>query len=320
MSVRAGTTFTGLSDTPLDLVASVPELAKLADVETRIVCNKDSADLVPADWATLAAAIHAAFAEGFAGVVVAHGTDTMAYGASFVAFMLGALPGPVVFTGAQRPLSEVRSDARSNLIDAVLVATLAVPEVCIAFDSQVYRAVRTTKADAWGYQAFDSPSAPPLVKLGLDVSIGSVRTASALSALDVRYDPAVLSIRVFPGLSPELVRGGLRSGAHGIVLATYGTGTLPSREGSLLPVLREANEMGVPVLVVSQCPKGLVDLSRYEAGVLASNLGAIGGRDMTIEAAIAKMMIACARYEDSAARRAYLESPVLGEMGSSPQC
>jgi L-asparaginase len=179
---------------------------------------------------------------------------------------------------------------------------------------QVYRAVRTTKLDAWGYQAFDSPSAPPLVRLGLDVSIGDVRGAGALGPLSLLYDPAVLFVRVFPGLDPNLVSGALRSGAHGLVLGTYGTGTLPSRAGSLLPVLREAREAGIPVLVVSQCPKGHVDLSRYEAGVLASNLGAIGGRDMTIEAAIAKLMIACARYPDLAERRAYLERSVLGEL------
>jgi L-asparaginase len=314
MSVRDGSTFTSFGGEPVNLVEAVPELATIAQVDARTVMHVDSADLLPSDWLALGDAIHQAFQEGYEGIVVAHGTDTMAYGASFVAFLLGPLPGPVVFTGAQRPLSEARSDARSNLVDAVLVATLAVPEVCIAFGSQVFRAVRATKLDAWGYQAFDSPSAPPLVRLGLDVSIGAVRTPAALMPLDRRYDPSVLFVRVFPGLDSNLVSGALRSGAHGLVLGTYGTGTLPSRTGSLLPALREAKEQGVPVLVVSQCPKGLVDLSRYEAGVLAANLGAIGGRDMTIEAGIAKMMIACARFQDAAKRRDYLERSVLGEL------
>jgi L-asparaginase len=314
MSVRDGSRFTSFSGEPVNLVQEVPELAKIAEIDARTVLHLDSADMLPSDWVTLSAAIHEAFNQGYDGIVVAHGTDTMAYGASFVALLLGPLPGPVVFTGAQRPLSEARSDARANLVDAVLVATLAVPEVCIAFGSQVFRAVRSTKLDAWGYQAFDSPSAPPLVRLGLDVSIGRVRAPSVLSPLDLRYDPSVLFVRVFPGLDSNLVSGALRSGAHGLVLGTYGTGTLPSRTGSLLPVLREAKELGVPVLVVSQCPKGLVDLSRYEAGVLAANLGAIGGRDMTMEAAIAKMMIACARFEDPATRRRYLEQSALGEL------
>jgi L-asparaginase len=312
MSVRAGTNFTDLSGA-LDLVALIPELASLAELETRALFHHDSADLGPRDWVILAEAIHAAFTDGVQGVVVAHGTDTMAYGASFVSFLLGPLPGPVVFTGAQRPLREVRSDARSNLIDAVLVATMAVPEVVIAFDSNVYRAVRTTKLDAWGYQAFDSPSAPPLVRLGLDVSIGAVRAPATLAPLDTRFEPKVLFMRVFPGLDPELVSGAMRLGARGLVLATYGTGTLPSRDGSLLPALREARERGVPVLVVSQCPKGHIDLSRYEGGVLASGLGAIGGRDMTIEAGLAKMMIGCARYSDEESVRHYLQESVLGE-------
>jgi L-asparaginase len=315
MRVEAASGAVGLGGGPRDLVLEVPELGKIADIETRSVFHRDSADLRPEDWVVLADAVHQAFDDGADGIVVAHGTDTMAYGATFVSFLLGPLPGPVVFTGAQRPLSEVRSDARTNLIDATIAATLDVPEVCIAFDSKVLRAVRTTKLDAWAFDAFASPTLPPLVRLGLDVAVGGhVRKPSALGPLDRRFEPKVLFVRVFPGLDPAMITGALQVGARGLVLSTYGTGTLPSREGSLLPAVQEARERDVPVLVISQCPSGFVDLSRYEAGTKAAQLGAIGGRELSVEAAIAKMMVALGRFNGADERRAYLEANVLGEV------
>lgn len=298
-----------------DLLAELPMLARVADIETRVLMQLDSSDMQPSDWVTIAREVHAALSSGdFQGVVIVHGTDTMAYSASALALMLGPLPGPVVFTGSQRPLVEVRTDARENLIDACLVATLPVPEVSIVFASRALRGVRSTKRDAWAFDAFESPGCPPLVQLGLEVSVlPHVREPGALAPFDDRLDPRVLAIRVFPGIHPGLIKGAVHAGVRGLVLSTYGTGNLPHLSGSLIPALEEARDRGVPVLVVSQCLRGYVDMGRYAGGAAAEAAGAISGGEMTIEAALAKVMIALGRYDDPERVRAFLRADVAGE-------
>ncbi|HEY8074533.1 MAG TPA: asparaginase [Labilithrix sp.] len=299
--------------TSRDLLAEVPTLGRIADFETRLLFQMDSANMQPADWVTLAREVHGALAE-YDGVVVVHGTDTMAYSASALAMLLGPVPKPVVLTGAQRPLSEVRTDARENLTDAALVATLAVPEVAIVMGSRALRGARATKRDAWGLDAFDSPNCPPLVELGVGVEIAShVRAPTPLADFDARLEPRVLAVRVFPGLDPELVRGAIRAGVRGLVLEAYGTGNLPLLAGSLIPALDEARARDVPVLVVSQCFRGHVDLGQYEGGAEAEAAGAMGGGDMTVEAALAKMMVGLARFGAGQQLRAWLAASVVGE-------
>jgi L-asparaginase len=302
-----------------DLLNELPSLARAADVSTRILFDLDSGDMQPAHWVELGRAVHGALAEeGFDGVVVVHGTDTMAYGASAVALMLGPLPRPVVFTGAQRPLVEVRTDARANLVDAVHAATLAVPEVCVAFASRVLRGARTIKRDAWALSAFDSPNCSPLVELGVDVEVAShVRTPAALGPFDPRIEPHVLAVRIFPGLDPALLRGALRTGVRGLVIEAYGTGNVPHLSGSIIPALEEARDRGIPVLVVSQCPRGFVDMQRYGGGSAASAAGAISGGDMTVEAAIAKLMIGLGRHGSGVELRAWLERDLVGEVSAA---
>ncbi|MEO8801477.1 MAG: asparaginase [Polyangiaceae bacterium] len=305
-----------VKDEARDFIAEVPALARIADIETKALFRLDSADMQPEHWLILAREIHAALAQKkYDGIVVAHGTDTMAYTASALAFLLGPVPKPVILTGAQKPLAEARTDARENLINATLAATLAVPEVAVAFATHVLRGVRTTKHSAWALDAFDSPNAPPLVELGLGVSIGAhVRKPGKLGKLDDRIDKRVLAVRVFPGLDPALVEGAIRVGVKGLVLQAYGTGTLPHLSGSLIPALDVARANGVPVLVTSQCRSGFVELERYEGGVAARKAGAIPGGDMTVEAALAKMMIGLGRYGGGKKLRAYLESDVAGEV------
>jgi L-asparaginase len=298
-----------------DLLAELPILARVADVSTRVLFDLDSGDMQPAHWVEIARAVHAASSDDSCdGIVVVHGTDTMAYAASAVALMLGKLPKPVVFTGAQRPLTEPRTDARANLVDAVLAATLPIAEVSVVFASRVLRGVRSLKLDARGLAAFDSPRCPPLAELGVDVEIGGhVRGAGSLAPLDPRIEPSVLAVRVFPGLNPKLVQGAVRAGVRGLVLEAYGTGNLPHLSGSLIPALDEARARGVAVVIVSQCPRGAVDMRRYAGGAAAAAAGAISGGDMTVEAAIAKTMIALARYDDHGQLRAWLETDVVGE-------
>lgn len=293
-----------------DMVAEVPTLARVAELETRRLFQMDSADMQPSDWVTLAREVHRELPR-YDGIVVVHGTDTMAYTASALALMLGPLPKPVVFTGSQKPLVDARTDARQNLVDAALVATLAVPEVSIVFHSRALRGARATKKDAWGFGAFDSPQLAPLVELGLDVEVAShVRAPVELGAFDDRLEPRVLAVRVFPGLDPLLVRGAIRSGVKGLVLEGYGTGNVPR---ALLPALEEAKAHDVPVVVVSQCWRGFVDLGRYEGGAMADDAGAISAGDMTVEAALAKLMVGLARHGTGDALREYFASSAVGE-------
>lgn len=296
-----------------DLLAEVPSLGRIADFETRLLFHMDSANMQPPDWLTLAREVHASLPL-YDGIVVVHGTDTMAYSASALAMLLGPLPKPVVLTGSQKPLAEVRTDARQNLIDAALVATLPVPEVSITSGAQALRGARATKRDAWGFRAFDSPNCAPLVELGIGVEVSPhVRKAAELAPFDGRLEPHVLALRVFPGLDPELVRAAVRAGVRGLVLEAYGTGNLPNLGGSLIPALEEARERDVPVMVVSQCLRSYVELGKYGGGVAAEQAGAISGGDMTVEAALAKMMVGLARYGTGDALRAYLTADVVGE-------
>lgn len=276
-----------------DLLAEVPGLGRIADFFTRPLFQMDSANMQPADWITLARVVHAELAN-YDGVVVVHGTDTMAYTASALALLLGPLPKPVVFTGSQRPLVDVWTDARENLVLAATVATLPVPEVSVAMGGRVLRGVRTIKRDAWAFEAFESPNCAPLVELGLDVEVrGHVRAAMPLAPFDDRIDSRVLVVRVFPGLDAELVRTAIRAGVRGLVLEGYGTGNVPL---SLIAALEEARDRGIPVIVVSQCPRGFVELGRYEGGAHAEAAGVLSGGDMTVESAVAKAMIGLGRH------------------------
>jgi len=300
-----------------DLVAEVPALGRIARIDTRILFLMDSGDFQPENWVAIAREVHAALSSGkYAGIVVVHGTDTMAYTASALALLLGPVAHPVILTGSQRPLAELRTDARENLITATLAATMPVPEVAVAFASRVLRGGRSIKRDAWSLEAFDSPNCAPLVTMGVGVELGDhVRTPAAkMASFDPRLESRVLAVRVFPGLDPALLKGALRVGVRGLVLEAYGTGNLPHRGASLIPALEEARERKVPVLVVSQCPRGAVDIARYAGGAEAVRAGAISGGDMTVECALAKLMIGLGRHGAGERLRRYLATNIVGEL------
>lgn len=296
-----------------DLVAEVPVLERIADIEARILFNLDSSDLQPHHWVELATVVYEAIGGSRApehdGVVVVHGTDTMAYTASALAFLLPGLDRPVVLTGAQTPLASVRSDARSNVVDACYLATLDVPEVGIAFHGKLFRGCTAKKLDAWGLGAFGSPSCPPLAELGVGASLAPhVLRPRPHAAFDARIEARVLAVRTFPGLDPRLLLGALDAGVRGVVLEAFGAGNVPLRENSLVPVIEAARARDVPVVIVSQSPRGRVDLGRYEGGAAAAAAGAIGARDMTSEAALAKLMITLGRAGAEGRTRAAREA------------
>lgn len=297
------------------ILTRVPELAELARIDTRILCNLDSSDVGPDEWAALAGEVANA-RSSHDGVVIIHGTDTMSYTASALSFALEGLDRPVILTGSQRPLGEIRTDARRNLVDAVDLATRDIPEVGICFDGQLLRGNRATKGDAWAYHAFTSPGCPSLARLGLDVEIAAhVRRPQVPFKMDARFDARVGVAYVTPGMDPSLLRRMAGDGAlRGLVLAAFGVGNVPMRARPFAPEVRRLVDDGITVLVVTQARAGTVDLGLYSNGVPLAEAGAVGGGDLGIEAAVVKLMAALARFpEDAAGRRKYLESDVAGE-------
>ena len=311
----------GMTGTPLEpsayadaLTERLPELSKLAELETRIPFNLDSSDIGPDHWSELAELI-AAERDDYDGFVVVHGTDTMAYTAGALAFALRGLDAPVILTGAQRPLAALRTDARRNLADAVELATCEVPEVAVCFDGLLFRGCRTTKANVRDYRGFESPGCEPLARLGVDIEFADhIRTPEAEFHCESQFDSHVSVVHVHPGLEPSLLEAMLESDAapRGIVLAAYGVGTIPTESRPLAPVLRRAIDAATDVLVVTQS-SGKIDLGLYENSLTLRDAGAIPGGEMLVEAAVTKLMHALAAFEERGERRAYLTRNVAGE-------
>ena len=201
------------------------------------------------------------------------------------------------------------------------LATRDIPEVGVCFDGALLRGNRATKGDAWSYTAFASPNCAPLARLGLDVEIAPhVRRPKGPFAVDGRFDARVAVCFVTPGMDPRMVErlgaADAEGGARGVVLAAFGVGNVPSRVRSVAAAVRRLVDGGVTVVVVTQAHAGAVDLSLYANGVALRDAGALGGGDMGIEAAVAKLMCALGRFaEDAGARGAYFVSDVAGERG-----
>jgi L-asparaginase len=295
------------------LRARVPELTRLADLTLELFSNLDSCEMQPEHWVALAKRLWERLPD-FDGAVVTHGTDTLAETACALSFMLPGLRKPVVLTGAQRPLGEVRSDARLNLIDAVTSALEGPREVTVCFDSHLFRGNRVRKVSIAEYDAFDSPNFHHLGVLGVDTRFEPGLAPRGGARLMASADPRVFLLRVFPGLDPAIPLAVLPK-VKGLVLEAYGAGNFPVSPQwgrSLRPVLAQARALRIPVVVVSQAPRNAVDLSAYEAGAAASEEGVISGGDMTVSAAVVKLMHGLAHFEGNALRR-YLERPVAGE-------
>ena len=297
------------------LTERVPELGQLADVETRILYNLDSSDIGPAQWSAIATLI-AAERTRYDGFVIIHGTDTMAYTASALSFALSGLDRPVILTGSQRPLDELRTDARRNLVDAVDLATRNIPEVGICFDGQLLRGNRATKGDAWSYATFASPACTPLARLGLDVQIAEhVRRPVGEFRCLPDFLPTIAHYRIVPGLDPAGLLGMVdATGATGVVLAALGVGTAPALQRPIAPIVEKLTARGLIVLVVTQAWAGTVDLDRYANGAMLRRAGALSGGDLSVEAATTKLMHAQALYPNNiAAQHNYLLRDVVGE-------
>jgi L-asparaginase len=277
----------------------------------------DSADMHPDDWLRIARDIERHY-EQFDGFVVVHGTDTMAYTAAALAFMLEGLAKPVVLTGSQIPLCETRNDARNNLIAAFEVAaSRQLGEVVLVFDDRILRGVRARKVDASGLSAFDSPNFPALGTIGSRIEFERrllrPRGSEPLRVQPVGQ-PVVGALRLFPGFRASVLENMLQPPLQGLVLEAFGVGNGPIRNREFLAVLRAATERGVVIVATTQCLRGTVDLSSYATGEALARAGVIGGGDMTPEAALAKLHYLLNRGLAPAAVRRELTRDLRGEL------
>jgi L-asparaginase len=281
----------------------------------------DSSNIHPEHWQLIAEIIREQYAN-HDGFVVLHGTDTMAYTASALSFMLKELSKPVIFTGAQLPIIDPRSDARENLITALEIASAkkdgqsVVPEVCIYFDYELLRGNRSKKVESMQFDAFDSGNYPPLAKAGvkIDYNFAAIRTPGTGELWIVnQFDTNVTILKLFPGISRRVVESILTiPDLKAIILETYGSGNAPT-----LPWLTEAIgkviAQGKLVINISQCPGGTVMQGRYETSKVLQELGVVSGGDMTTEAAVTKLMLILGQYSISECRE-LMASDLAGEI------
>jgi L-asparaginase len=276
----------------------------------------DSANITPEDWKHICEKIHKNYAD-YDGFVILHGTDTMAYTASALSFMLENLSKPVILTGSQLPLFHTRNDARENLINAILMASHSqIPEVCVYFHNKLFRGNRTIKMDATSFSAFASPNFPVLAKVGTDVLIRQyLLRPMPEEKLKVQliHSMAVGTLRLFPGISLDLLTHYLRPPLKALVLESFGLGTAPENP-KFLKIIQDAVEAGMIIVNCSQCPVAKVKMKVYAAGTSLLNRGVISGRDMTTEAAIAKLFYLFSKNLSHSEIKAAMSKDLRGEL------
>ena len=277
----------------------------------------DSSNMTVAEWNEIGRLIAANY-DRYDGFVVLHGTDTMAYTASALSFMLENLAKPVVLTGSQIPLSKVRSDGRDNLITSILIAADGlVNEVSLYFGGKLLRGNRAVKSSADGLAAFDSPNYPPLAEAGISIRYNkqALRQKPQGSLhLQLLETVPIGVIKVFPGIQFELFESIMTEKLRGIVVETFGAGNIPGDGQSLLPIIRRASDNGTVLVVCSQCPQGTVSLGAYETSAALKRAGAVNGEDITTEAAVAKLyyLFSCGCCGDAVRRE--MERDLRGEL------
>jgi L-asparaginase len=303
----------------------VPELKKFGYKLNSISFDpvQDSSNIDPGIWIKMAGIIGAAYND-FDGFVVLHGTDTMAYSASALSFMLENLGKPVILTGSQLPIGLLRTDGKENLITAIEIAAAkenglpAVPEVCIYFDNKLTRGNRTTKMSAEHFDAFNSPNYPPLAEVGLHLkySRNLIRHLPENHNLVVHntFDTNVAILKLFPGINRKLVQAILKTEElRGLIIETFGSGNAPTYDW-FLSDLKHFIDSGGIILNVTQCHGGSVEMGLYETSRQMQAAGVVSGKDITSEASVTKLMYLLGRYKSREEVIEALNKSVAGEI------
>ena len=277
----------------------------------------DSSNIAVDEWNRIAGVIAESY-DAYDGFVILHGTDTMAYTASALSFMLENLAKPVILTGSQIPLCELRSDGRDNLITSLLIAADdKVHEVCLCFGGLLLRGNRTTKVSADGLAAFDSPNFPALAEIGISIRYNRPallpKPAGTLRLQKLERVPIGV-LKVFPGIQFELFESIMTETLRGIVLETFGAGNIPGGGGALLPIIQKAFQNGTVVTVCSQCAQGTVSLGTYETSNALMRAGAVSGHDLTTEAAVTKLYYLFSRNLSKEEIKTSMEHDLRGEL------
>lgn len=307
------------------LIENVPELKRF---NYRISSYQftppiDSSDMEPSLWSKLVEIIHSNY-EYYDGFVILHGTDTMAFTASALSFMLENLTKPVILTGSQLPIGMLRTDGKENLITAIEIAaakhpdgTAMVPEVCIFFENHLLRGNRTTKINAENFNAFRSYNYPSLATAGIHIKYDQNYIHRPDPHLPLkphyRFDTNVIVLTLFPGIQENVIRNVLHTpGLRAVVLKTYGSGNAPQKPW-FIKLLKEATERGIVLVNISQCPTGMVEMGRYETGLHLLDAGVISGYDCTVEAMLTKLMFLLGHGKNDREIRHLMSISLAGE-------
>lgn len=285
----------------------------------------DSSNMNPSHWVKIAKIIESNY-ERYDGFVVLHGTDTMAFTASALSFMLENIGKPVVLTGSQLPIGKLRTDGKENLITAIEIAadyhednTPVVPEVVILFDSKLMRGNRTFKINSENFNAFTSQNYPVLAHAGIHIKYASEEhflkpDPNKKFITHYNLDTNVIVFSLFPGIKEEMVRYILKApGLKGVVLRTFGSGNAP-QEQWFIDTIKDAVNRGIMIVNVTQCPTGSVEMERYETGIHLLEMGVISGHDSTVESALTKLMLLLGEGHSIPDIRRLMHTSLAGEI------